>query len=50
MRYRGSYEKKHYLMKIILAVLGVFLVYVAIADVKPTITHIEKIVPNAVNK
>ncbi|MBO7257903.1 MAG: hypothetical protein J6V11_03075 [Alphaproteobacteria bacterium] len=50
MRYRSSYEKKHYLMKVVLAILTVFLVYVAIADVEPTITHVEKIVPNAVNK
>lgn len=50
MRYRGSNEKKHYLMKVVLLALVAFLVYVAVADVKPIITHVEKIVPNAVNK
>ena len=50
MKYRGSNEKKHYLMKVILAVLVGFLVYVAFADVKPTVTRVEKSVSNAVNK
>ncbi len=50
MRYGAANEKKRYLLKIILAALAVFLVYVAVADVKPTLTHVEKIVPNAVNK
>ena len=50
MRYRSSYEKKHYLMKVVLAVLVAFFVYVGMTDVKPAVTHVEKIVPNAVNK
>lgn len=50
MRYRGSNEKKHYLIKAVLVVLVAFLVYVAFVDVKPTVMHIEKTVPNAVNK
>lgn len=50
MKYRPSNEKKHYILKGILAVLIAFLVYVAIADVKPTITQVEKTIPNALNK
>lgn len=50
MRYRGSNEKKHYLMKAILAVLIAFFVYVAFVDIQPVVTHVEKNVPNAVNK
>lgn len=50
MKYRPSNEKKRYILKGILAVLIAFLVYVAIADIKPTITQVEKTIPNALNK
>lgn len=50
MRYGASNEKKHYLLKAVLAILAAFLVYVAISDEKPTITQVEKSVPNALTK
>ncbi len=50
MRYRGTNEKKHYLLKAVLAVLVAFLIYVACADTTPNTTRIEKVVPNAVNQ
>ena len=50
MRYRGSNEQKHYMLKGILVVLVGFLIYVAFASPKPTVTQVEKIVPNAVNQ
>lgn len=40
MRY--SKEKKHYLLKIILAAAVLFLIFVAVYDFKPTVTTVEK--------
>ncbi|MBR5130055.1 MAG: hypothetical protein IKV03_02390 [Alphaproteobacteria bacterium] len=50
MRYRRTNERKPILFKVVLAILAVFLIYVAVVDVKPTVIHVEKTVPNAVNK
>lgn len=44
-----NFEKKHYILKALLAVIVLFLIFVAVVDVKPTITTVEKTVPNGAN-
>lgn len=50
MKYRSSGENKHYVLKAVLAVLVLFLIFVFFANPRPTVTHIEKTVPNAITK
>lgn len=42
-------EKKHYVLKVLLAALVLFLIFVAVVDVKPTVTTVEKTVSNGAN-
>lgn len=44
-----NFEKKHTILKVLLAIIVLFLIFVAVVDVKPTVTTVEKTVPNGAN-
>lgn len=46
---RNDTQKKHYILKALVVLIILFLGFVAVYDMSPTVTHVEKIVPNGAN-